>query len=56
MAEGAIETYLQTVNKQFKFHATWPPGSLVELGDIGVIRDGAFVKTSSLEDKGLPLP
>jgi len=44
MAEGAIDTYLQTVNKQFKFHASWPPGSLVELGNIGVIKDGAFIQ------------
>lgn len=52
MAEGAIETYLETVYKQFQFHASWPPGSLVELGDIGKISDGAFVRTSSLADKG----
>lgn len=52
MADGAIDTYLETVHKQFKMHATWPPGAVVELGDIGVLRDGAFVPTSNLRDRG----
>jgi hypothetical protein len=53
MARGAIDTYLETVYTQFRFHATWPAGSLVVLGDIGEIRDGAFVRTSSIADKGV---
>jgi hypothetical protein len=52
MAAGALDTYLKTVHEQFGFHATWLPGTLVKLGDIGVLRDGAFVRTSSLAAKG----
>jgi hypothetical protein len=50
--EGAIDTYLETVHKQFRMHATWPPGALVGLGDIGVLRNGAFVPTSNLKERG----
>ena len=53
MSEGAEKSYLEIVHAQFGFYASWPPGSLVEVGEIGILRDGAFIHTSHLRDHGV---
>jgi hypothetical protein len=50
---GAVGNYLDIVHKQFGFYATWLPGSLIEVGEIGVLRDGVFVHTAHLRDFGV---
>ena len=50
----ANKAYLDTVKRQFKITATWPPGSLVKVGDVGVLRDGAFVPQTTLRQMGVP--
>jgi len=53
MAKGAIETYVDTVYEHFKIQPTFPPGSLVEVGWIGKVDKGQFVRTSDLRDHGV---
>ena len=48
---GINEIYTKIVVEQFGLHASWLPGTLVEVGDIGEFHDGAFVRTSSLKAK-----
>src|SRR3954471_12044216 len=53
MADAAVETYLETTYKHFKIQPTFPPGALVEVGWIGKIDQGQFVRTSDLRDHGV---
>lgn len=53
MAEGAIDTYMKTAYDHFKIQPTWPPGSLVDVGWVGKMKDGQFVRTSELADHGI---
>src|SRR5947207_553780 len=53
MSEGAQQEYLGIVHAQFGFYGSWLPGNLVEVGEIGVLRDGAFVHTSHLREHGV---
>jgi hypothetical protein len=50
MGDGAIDIYLDTAYKNFKIQPTFPPGALVEVGWIGKIEKGQFVRTSDLGD------
>lgn len=45
--------YIKELKRQFGYHATWLPGTKIELGDIGTMVKGTFVKISNLEDKGI---
>ncbi len=53
MAQGAVEIYLETTYKHFKIQPTFPPGALIEVGWIGKIDEGQFVRTSDLSEHGV---
>lgn len=42
--------YQQEMYENLGFFATWLPGDLLELGDIGVLKNGQFRKENSLKD------
>lgn len=44
------KTYTQELKQQFGYLATWLPGTPMDLGDIGVLKDNQFTKISNLSD------
>ncbi len=48
-----VKLYHQEMQKNLGFFATWLPGDLMRLGDIGVLRDGRFEKQGSLKEIGI---
>jgi hypothetical protein len=50
----AIKSYLDTVKNQVGYTGSWLPGSIVEIGHIGTMRDGAFVYQTSLQELRVP--
>ncbi|MEU5156156.1 hypothetical protein [Glycomyces sp. NPDC021274] len=42
--------YMQQIYQQFQMFATWPTQSVVNLGDVGVMKDRLFRKVSHLDD------
>ncbi len=48
-----VQTYQSELHDNLGFFATWLPGDLLELGDIGVLKDGRFRKQSSLQELGV---
>ncbi len=45
-----VKRYQQEMHDNIGFFATWLPGDLLELGDIGTLKDGAFRKLSSFRE------
>jgi hypothetical protein len=48
-----VQRYQQEMHENIGFFATWLPGDLLELGDIGTLKDGVFRKSSSLGELGI---
>jgi hypothetical protein len=53
MMASPVQTYQRELHENLGFFATWLPGDLLELGDIGVLKDGRFRKESSLQELGV---
>jgi hypothetical protein len=53
MMASPVQTYQRELHDNLGFFATWLPGDLLELGDIGILKDGRFRKESSLQDLGV---
>jgi hypothetical protein len=51
-AKGAAR-YLANVRKQTGYFAAWLPSESLSLGDVGVVRDGRFVRLTSLTAEGI---
>lgn len=45
--------YTRELKKQFDYLATWLPGTPIDLGDIGILRNNQFTKVSNLSDFGI---
>lgn len=45
--------YIKELHKHFGYHATWLPGTKLDLGDIGKMVKGTFVRISNLENKNI---
>ncbi len=45
--------YTNQLLKQFRYLATWLPGTPLELGDIGILRNNEFTKISNLNNEGI---
>jgi hypothetical protein len=45
--------YQQEMYENLGFFATWLPGDLIELGEVGLFKDGQFKKASSLSELGI---
>lgn len=52
--DRAGEMYQRHINKQTGKFATWPLGSRVELGDVGILRGGEFRVETNLGKLGIP--
>jgi hypothetical protein len=48
-----VQGYQAEMHDNIGFFATWLPGDLLELGDIGILKDGRFRKLSSLRELGI---
>jgi|SRR5215471_2985151 len=48
-----VQRYQREMHDNIGFFATWLPGDLLELGDIGTLKDGTFRKRSSLGELGI---
>lgn len=48
-----VQRYQREMHDNVGFFATWLPGDLMELGDIGTLQDGKFRKRSSLRELGI---
>lgn len=48
------DIYTAEINKQFKYLATWLPGTKVELGDIGIVENKKFKRISNLINQNIP--
>jgi hypothetical protein len=47
------QRYQREMHDNIGFFATWLPGDLLELGDIGTLKDGTFRKSSSFREMGI---
>jgi hypothetical protein len=52
---AAIDDYLSTVYRNFKLQPSWPPGALVQIGEVGKMQNGSFVRTAHLRDYGVKI-
>jgi hypothetical protein len=48
-----VQRYQREMHDNLGFFATWLPGDLLDLGDIGMLKDGKFRKRSSLRELGI---
>jgi hypothetical protein len=48
-----VQRYQREMHDNIGFFATWLPGDLLELGDIGILKDGTFRRRSSLRELGI---
>ena len=48
-----VRQYTDELFRQFHYYATWLPGSPVELGTIGTMKDKEFTKASHLRNEGI---
>ena len=48
-----VQRYQQEMHQNIGFFATWLPGDLLELGDIGTLVNGTFRKQSSFKEMGI---
>lgn len=48
-----VQRYQREMHGNVGFFATWLPGDLLELGDIGTLKDGMFRRRSSLRELGI---
>jgi hypothetical protein len=53
MASTALPAFIQAFRDQYNRSPVWPPGSDMALGDVGLIKDGEFVKQDSLANLGI---
>lgn len=51
----AIERYTRRVKKQFGCQASWPPSTLLHLGDYGYLRDGTLCIIGNLKELGVTI-
>lgn len=54
MASGPERNYTREMYRRFGYHATWTPGTPLQLGDVGVVRDGVYRRLRNLKDFGIP--
>jgi hypothetical protein len=50
---STVGQYTKELYKQFHYYATWLPGTPVELGSIGVMKNKEFTKLSHLRNEGI---
>ena len=56
MANNAAAHYLQEIQKKsVGYRPTWEPNKTLQIGDVGKLEDGVFIKWNSLEKMGIPL-
>lgn len=48
-----VRNYQEEMHKSVGFYATWLPGDILDLGDVGILKDGQFRKRASLKDLGI---
>lgn len=48
-----VQRYQREMHDNIGFFATWLPGDLLELGDIGILKDGTFRRCSSFRELGI---
>jgi hypothetical protein len=48
-----VRTYQEEMHNSVGFFATWLPGDILDLGDVGELKDGQFRKRASLKDLGI---
>ena len=51
-----IKTYANEISKHLGFLITWPINTDVKLGDVGILEDGVFKRTDTLENLGIGKP
>ncbi len=52
---GAAERYIRSMRTNMaSAEATWLPGDIVDVGDVGVFRHGVFHRMTSLAELGIP--
>ncbi len=49
-----VKLYQKEMHDKLGFFATWLPGDRIEIGDVGVMKDGAFRPLGSLAELGIP--
>jgi hypothetical protein len=54
--ETFINTYAKEISKHLDFLITWPINTDVKLGDVGILEDGIFKRTDTLENLGIVRP
>jgi hypothetical protein len=56
MANNAAAHYLKEIKKKsVGYRPTWEPNKTLQIGDVGKLEDGVFVKWDSLEKMGIPI-
>lgn len=50
---SAFKKYLKEVKKQFAYRATWLPGEVLQVGDIGIIKNAKFFRQTNLANMGI---
>jgi hypothetical protein len=48
-----VEIYQTEMHRNLGFYATWLPGDLIEIGDVGELQNGRFRRQTSLTDLGI---
>lgn len=50
---SVADQYMNEMHDEFKYFATWLPGTPLEIGDIGELNGNEFTQISSLKQKGI---
>jgi hypothetical protein len=50
---SVADQYMNEMHDEFKYFATWLPGTPLEIGDIGELKGNEFTQISSLKQKGI---
>lgn len=51
---SSAQNYLNALYRRFQLLGAWPPNQRVEVGEVGVLEQGAFRRASSLGRLGIP--
>ncbi len=51
-----INTYANEISKHLDFLITWPINTDVQLGDVGILENGVFKRTDTLDNLGISKP
>lgn len=51
-----INTYAKEISKHLDYLITWPINTDVKLGDVGILENGVFKRTDTLENIGIAKP